>query len=199
MNNIEKILDRISSDAAAQAEKIISEAEENSRRIREDYEDRAKAACDKILEDARNTAVTRAERRDSAAQLDARNYTLDIKQQVLSQVFDKAAEALADLPDKEYSSFLAHLAAKASESGDEEIIFSASDREKVGADVVSAANGLLSAAGRKGELTLSDRTADIRGGFILARGRIETNCSVDVLVGSYKDELTLDIAKILFE
>ena len=49
MNNIEKILDRISSDAAAQAEKIISEAEENSRRIREDYEDRAKAACDKIL------------------------------------------------------------------------------------------------------------------------------------------------------
>ena len=199
MNNIEKILERIEADAAAQIERINLEADENCAQIRAEFDEKAASICSEILDNAQKEAVRKAERRDSTAQLDARKYTLDIKQQVIKDVFDKAADSIVSLPDKEYTELMAQLIAKASESGTEEVVFSASDRERAGQAAVTRANELLSSAGKTGELTLSERVGDIRGGFILVRGRIEINCGVDVLVGSYKDDLTMDIAKILFD
>ncbi len=199
MNNIEKIIDRINSDAESRIDKIKQAANEECAKFREQSEKDAQNAAAGIIENAKAEAETFLQRSESTAQMEARKYTLGVKQEVISRVFQKAVDDILSMPENEYAAFLARLAADSSESGEEEIIFSQQDRERVGEKVTFGANELLKQAGKKGALTLSADTRPIRGGFILSSGKIEISCQIDAIVNSLKNELTIDIANILFE
>ena len=199
MNNIKKIIERIDADAQAQIEKINADADLACQEIREQYEKTAEEQCGKIIEDGEKDAALRAERIESAAQLDAKKYTLGVKQNVIAKLFDKAVDRLVTLPENYYVELLAQLARRASDRGDEEVILSPKDREAFGKAVIKRANELLLADGKSANLKLSDTTRDIKGGLVISRGKVEVNCAADVLVGSYKNELTAEIAKILFD
>lgn len=67
------------------------------------------------------------------------------------------------------------------------------DRETVGRAAVDAAN-----AKNGGQLTLSDETAGIPGGFILRNGSIEVNCAYDTLIRLQKTETAGQVARQLF-
>ena len=104
----------------------------------------------------------------------------------------------SELPKEEYVAFLASQSAKAAECGTEELIFNAKDRKEVGADAAKKANEMLKAKGIEGKLTVSEETRDIPGGVIVRQGNIESNCSVDVIAQLYKNELSSQVAEILF-
>ena len=53
-------------------------------------------------------------------------------------------------------------------------------------------------AGFKGNLRLSDQRADIKGGFILARGKVRMNAGVEVLVERLRESLETELAARLF-
>ncbi|GAG46471.1 unnamed protein product, partial [marine sediment metagenome] len=53
--------------------------------------------------------------------------------------------------------------------------------------------------GYKGNLRLSQKRQDLGGGFILKRGKINTNVSVAVLISQARKELETQLAKDLFE
>ena len=74
-------------------------------------------------------------------------------------------------------------------------IFSPSDRERIGAAAVDAANRLLSG---NGKLTLSDETRPLRGGFLLVNGSVEVNCTFETLVRLQRGEIAGEAAKRLF-
>ena len=57
-------------------------------------------------------------------------------------------------------------------------------------DAANAQNG--------GQLTLSDETAGIPGGFILRNGSIEVNCAYDTLIRLQKTETAGQVARQLF-
>ena len=76
---------------------------------------------------------------------------------------------------------------------------SPADHDKFGADVCAMANELLASRGKNASLSLSDDVRDMQGGIILVDGKIEINCSLEALVNSCRDELTGDVAKILFD
>lgn len=199
MNNIEKIIGRIADDAQAQIDKINAEYAENSAKLREEYEFKTKQACSEIMEKAEQNAAVIAERRESASQMDAGKLVLSAKQKILSDVFHKASEKLCNLPEDEYVSLLAKLAADHAESGEEKIVLSAKDKEQLGQAVCDHANKLLEQKGKKGALKLSEETRAIEGGLILVSGKIEFNCEIEKLVASYKSELSMEVAKILFD
>ena len=113
---------------------------------------------------------------------------------MVSLAFDKALEALCALPEEEYVAFLAGLAAKASVTGDEEILLNARDRKAVGDKVAAAAN----AKPGGGKLTLAEETGDFAGGLILRRGNVEANCTAELLVDLARGDLSAEIAGILF-
>ena len=48
-------------------------------------------------------------------------------------------------------------------------------------------------------LKLSDEIADIKGGCILRRGNISYNASLEKLLSSVREELTAEVAGILFK
>ena len=74
------------------------------------------------------------------------------------------------------------------------MIFSPTDRGRVGSAVVTAVNR----ARPDGILTLSDQTRPIRGGFILRDGAVEVNCSFEALIRFQRDRLAADAARTLF-
>ena len=102
------------------------------------------------------------------------------------------------------SSLLAKLAVAASRTGREQVIFSQKDRSRYGKQAVTMANDMLAkkagprAAESAGMLTLAEESRPMAGGLILRDGRVETNCSFEVLIHLQRDALSAEVARVLF-
>ena len=164
MNGIDKVAARIVSDAQQEASAMKSEAE--------------KRAAEPLLV--------------SAAETEAKKDLLRVKQDVLSEAFDRAVLYLRNLEKERYVKLLSSLARKASETGTEEIILNPEDREKLGGALLEE----LKSSGSR--LTLSEETRPIVGGLILSQGRIEINCALDTLADLHRSELAGEAARLLF-
>ncbi len=194
MNGIEKIIDRISGDAQAEIDAILAEANAEAAQITAKYADQAKAEADEILKRGTAAAAEREERLASMAQMEGRKAELAAKQEVIEEAFALALKKLLALPEDKYVELLAGLAAKASATGKETLIFSAKDRDSVGKKVVDAASALVSG----GAFVLGEGTRAINGGFILSDGAVEVNCSFETLVRLQKAEITGEVSRVLF-
>ena len=194
MNGIEKIIDRISGDAQAEIDAILAEANAEAAEITAKYEAQAKAEAEEILKRGTAAAAEREDRLASMAQMEGRKAELAAKQEVIEEAFALALKKLLALPEDKYVELLAGLAAKASVTGKETLIFSAKDRDTVGKKVVDAASAL----GAGGAFVLSDETRAINGGFVLSDGAVEVNCSFETLVRLQKAEITGEVSRVLF-
>ena len=199
MNGIEKILAHIKSESGAECAAIERTAAEECEQIRAQYAKTEQDEYWKLINDGTKEAERRLERLNSLAVLESKKQVLATQQEMVSEAFEHAAKTLLGLPEELYVRFLARHACAASLTGEETIILSPQDRERVGKDVLEIANETLRANGKTASLTLSDSTADIRGGFILSGGDIEVNCSIDALVAEYRNDLSPDVASILFD
>lgn len=146
MNGIEKITARIKKDAGAEAEAIRREGEERAASIRAGYKAQAEENAKAAAQAGKEAAKRQEERLVSAAQMDAKKLLLAAKQACIDEAFDKAQSKLLALPDGEYAELLAKMAVKAAKTGREEILLSAKDRDRVGAQVVAKANAMLAEA-----------------------------------------------------
>lgn len=193
MNGIEKITQRIESDAQAEIDRILKEAHAEADRITEQYAAQAKTEAADLAEKNKKNAAEREERLVSMAQMEARKMALATKQEMIEKAYILALEKLCGMPDEQYIAVLADLLVAASTNGKEEAIFSAKDRERVGKEAVEKANA---ASGK--HLTLSAETDTIQGGFILRDNHVEVNCTFETLVRLQKAETAGAVANILF-
>lgn len=193
MNGIEKLTQQISADAQTEIDALTAEAQAKADAISADYAQRAQKAADDIRVKGEAAAAQREERLISMAAMEGRKEMLSGKQEMVSRAFDLALDKLCALPEEEYVALLARLAA-ACAAGGEQLIFSQKDRTRVGKAVVMAANEALGG----GNLTLSEQTRPIRGGFILSDGDVEVNCAFETLVRLQRGEISGEVAKVLF-
>lgn len=195
MEGIEKITAKIIQDSEAEITALLAQTEEKVKAVGE----AAQAQADKESADAlargKRAAAERLERLQSAAQMETRKLKLAAKQEVVSEAFDLALEKLCTLPEQDYITLLTELVLEASSTGREQLIFSARDRARVGKQVVVAAN-----EAREGsQLTLSQETREMRGGFVLVDGDLEVNCAFETLIRLQREKLERDVARVLFE
>ena len=193
MNGIEKITQRIASDAQAEVDRILGDAREEAARISANYRAQADAEAQEL--DAKNerAAAEQEERLISAAQMKASRLQLAAKQEMVEKAYIQALDKLCALPEEQYVAILADLLVKASSNGKEEAVFSPEDRERVGEAAVAKANEL---SGK--QLRLSEETQPIRGGFILKDKNVEVNCTFETLVRLQKAETAGAVVKTLF-
>ena len=228
MDGIEKITARIQADGQAELDRL---KEENQRQLRDIHiqtQEQMDREREEILSRGEKAAEERLERLKSAAEMEKRKLLLAAKQEVLSQAFDQALERLCTLDEEPYIRLLTHLVLQAVSTGKEQLIFSPKDRNRIGKQVVVAANEALvknvapelpesitdskvgafvgklvnSATAQitgTGLLSLSEETRNIRGGFILVDGPIEVNCSFETLVRMEREKLEKQVADLLFE
>ena len=227
MDGIEKITARIQSGAAAELQQLRQQTDEQVKAIETQAQLQAEKERDEILVRGRKAADERLERLKSAAQMERRKLELAAKQEVVSEAFEKTLEKLCNLPDEDYIKLLTALILKAVSTGREQVIFSQRDRNRIGKQVVVAANEALvkdvvpelpealsnskvgsflgkvvnSTAAQitgTGLLSLSEETRPIQGGFILVDGPVETNCSFETLIRLKREGLEKETAQLLF-
>ena len=219
MEGIEKITAKIAEDAQAEVNRLMAETGEKVKAIQTSAAAQAQQEANEIVEKGRMAASERLER--------LRKLELSAKQEVLGEAFDLALSKLCALPEKDYIDLLTKLALEASSSGKERLIFSQKDRNKVGKQVVIAANEALvkervpalpeevtkskvgafvdklvhsttAAVTGAGMLTLAEETRDIQGGFIMVDGDVEINCAFETLVRLQREKLERKVADALF-
>lgn len=195
MKGTEKIIAHIQADAKAQADAILAQSELQCAEIRRNYEAKAKERYGEKIRQGVKACQDNIDSVERINQMEAKKSILALKQEMVSRSFDLAREALVRLPEDKYVALLAKLAARASVTGDEEIVLNAGDKAAVGAAVVEKANALLPGA----KLSLSSVTGDFAGGLILRRGSIEANCTIELLVELCRGDMSAQLAKVLFE
>ena len=221
MNGMEKIAQRIQGDAQKELDQLEAETRRQAEELLAQTRAQAGQEREAILARGKKAAAERQERLESAAQMEKRKLTLAAKQEILDQVFDRALEKLCALPEEELIPMLSRLAAQASASGKEQVIFSKRDRARLGKQVVLGANEILAQknagaqpgsigeskmgafinkiVGVGAQLTLSQDTRNIQGGLILSDGEIEMNCTFETLVRLQREQLEREVARTLFE
>ena len=195
---VEKIVERILQEAEEEAQKIEQEAQAEIDRIRAGEADQIKDIEEEASTRAEEAAREERRRRLSAADLELRKRLLTEKQGLIDQVFDRAMGKLVDMDAEAYREQIQHLLLAAVDVGDEEVIISSRDEDRITQKLLDRANEVLASQGRKGELKLSEERRDLAGGFALRRGRRETNCSLESLFASGRDVLEPLVAEQLF-
>ena len=227
MNGIEKITARIETDMKAEIEAILKEGEAKAAALKAEYEAKAKTEAAAAAEAGAAAAARQKERLESAAKMDAKKALLAAKQECLDEAFAAAGKKLIALSEDEYVDLLAKMVVRSAKTGREELIFSAEDKARVGAKVVSKANAMLAAAvapelpdvvkdSKVGGiiakvvngasalmqgtamLTLADETREMDGGVTLRDGNVEVNCAFETQLRVLRGSMAAEIAAILF-
>ena len=193
MNGIEKITQRIASDAQAEIDRILGDARDEAARITANYRAQADAEAQELADKNERAAAEQEERLISAAQMKASRLQLAAKQEMVEKAYIQALDKLCAMPKEQYVDVLAKLLVEASSNGKEEAVFSKEDREQAGKAAVEKANQL---SGK--QILLSEETQPIRGGFILKDKNVEVNCTFETLVRLQKAETAGAVAKTLF-
>ena len=195
MKGTEKIIAHIQSDAKAQADAIIAEAEKQCAAIRESYEAKAREAYAEKIRSGVKICEEEAESRSRIAQMESKKDILALKQELIAEGFEKAGKKILGMSDADYAVFLTKLAVRSAGSVRGEVVMNAKDRDKYGPAVVDAANKALGSS----QLTLSPEAGDFSGGLIVRSGQIEVNNTVELLIDLCRGEMSAEMAKVLFD
>ena len=138
----------------------------------------------------KSQGVRRTRAISSAAQKNAQS-KLAFKMEMICSVMEKAKQNFLDMENSLYIEKLSKLLDSRAVMGEKgEIVFNKKDKEKLTKEFKAKLD--------KAGLSLSEKDADIEGGFILIYGKVEENCSVEAIFRENYEELVDFIGKNLF-
>lgn len=198
MTGLDKILRHIGEEAELSAQKEIAQANKRADEILAAARREADEKCEEILEQSQNEIKSSLSRSESAANLQEKKMILNTKQEIISEVIQKAKESLTRLPDQEYFERILTMVKKYAMEQKGQILFSAADRNRLPENFGDSLKIALTGK-KEAELTVSGLTADIDGGFILDYGDIEVNCSFEALISAARENLQDKVRRVLFQ
>ncbi|TDT50937.1 V-type ATP synthase subunit E [Fonticella tunisiensis] len=198
MAGIENLKSRILRDSEEQARQIENEARARADEIVKSAKLRAEEILEEFKAKAERDGRDRRDRIIARAQLDLRNAVLAAKQEAIDKVLNTAIRKIQFMSVEEYTNFIERLLLSNIETGDEEVIFSENDKNRIDPDLLKRVNKKLQSEGKKGQLKISGEVRNISSGFILKREGLEVNCSIEAQIRALRDSLQGDIANLLF-
>jgi V/A-type H+-transporting ATPase subunit E len=192
----ENVVEKILADARVEARKIKQQADDKEaveqtklNEQLEEYSRRTQAIAEKCASDEKLHIL-------AAARMDIAKQLLTEKRKILDEVFEQVRNRLKKLPKEDYCKLMTKLMLEAVETGDEEVIVD-KDETRIDDKFINQINHQLSSDG-KGRLKLSGERENLRAGFILKRGKIKVDISIEVLLNQARRELEIELAKELF-
>ena len=195
MSNIKNLTSKIIEDAEDKKETILSDAEKEKNKILSKKQEEARKTEKAIIEKAEIEAISRKERIISSAKLEARNEKLKAKQEVISEIFEMSIESLCNISEEEFKDFVRLTILNIDIVGEQKIILNATGKNIIDSEFLLEINKELNS---KATVTLNEETRNFKGGFILEKDGIEINNTFEDLVNSLKDDLSTDVASMLF-
>ena len=192
----EQVVEKILADAGTEAEKLKKQADEKeaAEQVKlneqlDEYGSQTKALADRLGNEKKLHLL-------AAARMDIAKEFLTEKNKILDEVFDQARQNLQNLPDEQYRELIRNLMLEAVETGAEEVILDKNET-RIDEKFIRQINQKLG-HGRKGNLKLSKERQQLGAGFILRRGKIKNNVSLDVMLARARKDLEIELAKELF-
>jgi V/A-type H+-transporting ATPase subunit E len=183
---------KISAETQAQVKAIEAEGDRRVAEVTGRADDESKAVRDAYRGRFAKEEPEILKRREIVANLDAAKIDLGVKRKLVNESFGEALRLLAELPRDRYLSFVQTLLEKAVETGDEVLFVGKNERHIDGAWIDSYN------ASHSARLSFSGERLPIAGGFVLRNGKIDINCSWDMLIGDIRPDIELDVVKRLF-
>ena len=191
-----QVVDKILSDAQAQAEKLKQQALAKEQIEKNKLSEQLEQYNSRTETLAQSAAQEKKAHILAAARMEIAKEYLAEKRNILDEIFEHAQRQLQDLDGDEYRKICAKLMIEAVESGDEEVIVDTKET-RIDHEFIKYVNRQLG-PGFKGNLRLSDQRQNIGAGFILKRGRIKNNVSLAILLEQARKQLEIELAKELF-
>jgi len=188
------IIQRIEGDAATEADALVNAARAQAEATLTVAREQAEREGAAILSRGATAAAAEAETLRAAARLAARDGLVAAKGELIDQVLARAAQAVVELPDDEYSALMARRVAAASRGG-ERVRIAAADFGRLDSRLSDAVEKV---AGRDLGLVFVDEPAEVEHGVVLLGDRSEVDLSVAALVEERRSELAMLAAQALF-
>jgi V/A-type H+-transporting ATPase subunit E len=192
----EQVVEKILAEARQEAEKILSEAQSKAQARRQALEKELEAFRQETETLARQAAEDKQARMLAAARMELQKRILAAKRELLEEAYEKARTRINTLPDGPYLELMGRLIRQAVVTGDEEVVVGKNER-RISHDFLKQINQKLG-PGFQGNLRLAPDRADIDGGFILRRGKVQVNCSTAVLIEQIREQTEMEVAQKLF-
>lgn len=192
----EQVVQKILSEARSQADKIKAQANEKAATQQDQLADELVEFQKETDQKAKAAAEDKTERMLASARMETKKDLLAAKVSLLDEIFQKAREQIKKLPRDQYQELIVSLMKKAVESGDEEVLIAAGE-DRIDNELIKKVNA-KPGPGIKGDLKLATDAADIDGGFILRRGKIQVNVSIEVLISQARQEIETELSQELF-
>ena len=219
MTGLNKIIEKIISEAHDHARATVEQARKRCIEISNEYAEQCEKEKLLLKEKAENEARSIISQSKSSVMLDKKNSLLKIKSELVDEAFRQAREEIENLPDGKYEEIIASLAATAifelietqkenlekyGESPDTEtyeLLLNKKDHDRCGKAVYAmlcekTASKFGKAAADK--LSLSEKTVNIDGGAVIRCGNVENNASFSRLFAVLKEKLEFEVASYLF-
>lgn len=194
--NAEQVVEKILSQAKAEAEAIVAEANKKAAAQKAELDKELADFNAKTADLAQAAGEDKLQRMLAGARMSNAKRLLSARVEILDDVFAQAKQAVNQMPDAAYRTLMGGLMKQAVETGDEEVVIGRNEK-RIDAEFVKQVNRDLG-TGFKGNLRLAERKAEIAGGFILSRGKVQINASTDVLIERLRESMEIDLSKELF-
>ena len=196
MTGLEKMKNQILDEAKSLAEAKVSDAENQAQEILEAAKAEAAKTAAGISQKSEADVANYTERIASSIDLQRRTRVLSAKQEVIAEVLNKAYEKLKAMETADYFAMMMKILDKYVLAQAGEIYFSQADVNRMPADCRAEIEKIAKAKG--GSLKICSQEKGIEGGFVLAYGGIEENCTLRAMFDAKRDELADEAHRLLF-
>jgi len=194
MDGLEKIIQKIESDAEKAVASIIADAEKRAKDIIDEAESSGDSEAGDIIEAAKAECNGMIRKAHSGGELSKRQTVLSCRVEVIDSVMEKAVRNfLSENPEKYFDSMIT-LAKKYVFAGEQEMIFSDRDIARMPADFQK---NLSKAVGSGSTVTVRGG-GSFEGGFLLVGEDIVENCTLESLIGDKEIEIRDELCALLF-
>ena len=196
MTGLEKMKNQILDEAKSLAEAKVSDAENQAQEILEAAKAGAAKSAAGTSQKSEADVANYTERIAPSIDLQRRTRVLSAKQEVIAEVLNKAYEKLKAMETADYFAMMMKILDKYVLAQAGEIYFSQADVNRMPADCRAEIEKIAKAKG--GSLKICSQEKGIEGGFVLAYGGIEENCTLRAMFDAKRDELSDEAHRLLF-
>ena len=219
MTGLEKIIERIQTEARERASKTLQNAESEATALAQEYAARSEGVRTRIEKEGLEAAQAMLDAARAETEKTHTEILQNMRTKLIDEAFERAKKEICGTDYGKYRELLAALLTTAildqhrteQQSiafGDEVepfehflVLMNAADRERFGIQVIHDVRRAVErriGTEKAAKLCLAEQVADISGGLILRFGDVELNCTLDVLMADIRRELTPRVTEILF-
>ncbi len=187
---MEKVSKKILEDAKKKSADILEQARNKEREIKKKSDEETKDLKNQIEKEVKELRNKEISRLKGIAELEIRKDILATKRKIIDSIFEKALDALVNR--KDYPGMIKWLLKEISESNEGEVIIGEKEA-RINKEFIDKFNTEF-----KTRFTLLEERRPVKGGFILRMGKIEIDNSFETLIEEQREQLEIELGKMLF-